>query len=97
MQSVRPEVLNGANLAICRRAHRGDARSDCFAILMHRTRAAKGDTAAKFRSRQSQDVAQIPEQGHVGIAIESAICPVYLKLHHEDPLAVITPAFCVPR
>src|SRR5260370_37436133 len=97
MQSVRPEVLDGANLAICRRADRCDARPDCFAVLMHRARAAKGDPTAEFCSGQPQHVAQVPEQGHVGIAIKSAIYPVHLKLHHEDPLSLISQAFCVPR
>jgi hypothetical protein len=65
---------------------------------MNRARSAESHSAAKLGSRQPQDVPHVPEQWHIGIAIERAIYPVYLQLHHQDLLVFfVSEAFCVPR
>src|ERR1035438_6751763 len=84
MESVCPKVFNGANLATRCRAHRRNTRPDRFAVLMNRASAAESHATAKLRSRQSQNVPYVPEQGHAGIAIERAIYPIHLELHHQD-------------
>jgi hypothetical protein len=65
---------------------------------MNRASAAESHATAKLCPRQPQDVPHVPQQGHVGIAIERAIYPVHLQLHHQDlPLSFISEAFYVPR
>src|ERR1700730_16496690 len=95
MKPARTEVLNGSNLAASRGADGCDARPDRFAVLMHGTGAAQGHAAAKLCSRQSQDVAHVPQQGHTGIAVERAIYSIHSKTDHRPPFlfsASILPA-----
>src|SRR5277367_2339965 len=44
--------------------------------------AAKPDAAAKFRSGQPQNIAQIPEERHFGNTIERLLSSVYRQLDH---------------
>ena len=44
--------------------------------------------AAELCSRQSEDVTQIPQQGHIGITIETAVHSVYFELNHSLLLPV---------
>jgi hypothetical protein len=56
-----------------------------LSVPMHSAGAAKGHAAAKLCSRESKYVAQVPQQGQVGIAIESAIYPIHFEFHFEIP------------
>ena len=68
-----------------------------LSVPMHSAGAAKGHAAAKLCSRESKYVAQVPQQGQVGIAIESAIYPIHFELHLHDPLSKFNPVLCAPR
>src|SRR5579864_5492344 len=95
MQPICPKVLDRANLGAGRGAHGRDTRPNRFAISMDGAGTAKRDPAAKLRASQPQDVTQVPEQGHVGIAIENAIHSIYFELHNES-FSRIQTAFRVP-
>src|ERR1700730_8173227 len=96
MESVCSEVLNRANVTTRRRGHRRNARADCFSVLVNRAGTTQGDAAATLCTRQSQDVAEVPKEGHVGITIEGAIHPIYFEFDHCLLLPFLT-AFRVPR
>src|SRR5258708_4573819 len=85
MTPVCPKVLNRTNFAPHPRPHRRDARPDCFAVLVNGTGTAQGDAAAKLCASQSKDVTQVPQQRHVGVAIEAAIHTIYFEVHHYGP------------
>jgi hypothetical protein len=56
----------------------------------------QGHTAAKLCAGQLQYVSEIPEQGHLRIAIERAVNPVHFELCHQDPLRQFGQAFYMP-
>ena len=58
------------------------------AILVRGTRAAKRHAAAKLCWRQSQHVPQVPQEGHVGIAIERALFPFTLSFTISSPSSI---------
>jgi hypothetical protein len=82
MQAVGCNVFNRANAAARGALHGGDAGADCLPVLMHGAGPAQGHAAAELGSRQSENVSQIPEQRHIGFAIERALDAVDLKLDH---------------
>src|SRR5258706_6157886 len=82
MQSVLLESFDRDDFLFGRIAHYCDAGSRGLSVHVDRTRAAKPDPAAKFRSRQPQTIAQIPEQRHLGVAIERPPSSIHLKLNH---------------
>src|ERR1700687_891475 len=96
METACPEVLNRTNLTTRRRAHRRNARADCFAVLVNRAGTTQGDAAAKLCTGQSKDVTEVPKEGHLGITIEGAIHPIYFEFDHCLLLLFLT-AFRVPR
>ena len=56
-------------------------------IQMDRACAAKPDTAAKFRSGEPQNVAQVPEQRHFRWTTERMLSYVHFKLNHFSAIA----------
>jgi len=60
------ETFDGHNLVPNSALNRRLAGARGLAIYMYRTRTAHGDAAAVFGSGQLQQVAEDPEQGHVG-------------------------------
>jgi len=70
MQSVDGDIFDGANLAPGCPLHGGDAGTDGLAILVDRTGAAERHAAAELGSGERQNVAQIPEQRHIGFTVK---------------------------
>ena len=70
------EALDRDDLASGERAHRRLARADGLAVHVHGAGAAEAAAAAVLRAGQAQLVAQVPEQGHVGVAVERPARPV---------------------
>src|SRR5579871_5751864 len=77
------EVLNGANFAARGTLHGGDAGADRFAVLVDGASAAEGHPAAELRTGEGKDVAQIPEEGHGGFAVEGTLNAVDLEFDHR--------------
>ncbi len=72
-------------------SHRGDsrrARASRFAIHMYGTRAAQRHSAAEFRARKTERIAQHPKQRRVGRHLHRLRLPIHGDRNrvHEFPL-----------
>jgi len=63
----------------------GDARADRDAVEMHGTHTAQRHPAAEFGAGVAEQIAQIPEQRHVGIAVEVLRAIVDGQRGHRSP------------
>src|ERR1700735_5346709 len=63
--------------------HRKNARSHGRAVDVHGARAARGDAAAELRARQTNNVANGPQQGHLVGNVEDVFSTVYRQLYHS--------------
>src|ERR1700676_2631747 len=82
MQSVLFQSFDCGDSLSCRVAHGRHAGSRRLPIHMNRARAAKSNAAAKFRSCQSQNVAQVPEQRHFRLTAERLFRSIHCQLDH---------------
>src|SRR5580658_552231 len=78
----RSDAFDGRDLGAADLFHRSDAGADGRAVLMHGAGSAQRHAAAKLCSRELRHVTQIPEQWHVGIAVEGSIFAVYCETDH---------------
>jgi hypothetical protein len=62
----------------------GDAGADGLAILVHSARATQCHAAAELGPGQTEDVAQVPEQRHIGFAVEGVLYTIDFEIHHID-------------
>jgi len=84
VKAVRADVFDGANVAAGSSLHSGDAGADGLAILMHGAGPTQRHAAAELGSGQSEDVAQVPEQRHIGLAVERALDTIDFEIDHID-------------
>src|SRR3954471_8803850 len=85
LHCVRPmsrDTLNRSDLRTFHLAHLRGARAHGLAILQHRARAAERHPASKFRSRHSKNVAQIPQQRHLRIAVKTSCLAIHFEMNH---------------
>ena len=61
-----------------------DARSGGVAVEMDRAGAARGHAAAKFRSGEPENVAEIPEHRHRRIAVECLRLAIDMQSEHAS-------------
>src|SRR5260221_4701040 len=76
VHAVRIEAFDGDHGAAGDVAHRGGAGAGRLAVDMDGAGAALGDAAAVFRAGEPQLVAEIPEQRHRPVAVESLLLAV---------------------
>src|SRR5690606_9623586 len=86
MRAVGAESFNRDDAPAGECGERRLARADGLAVDVHRAGAAESEAAAVLRARQRELVAEIPEQGHVRIAIERAIRAVDVECDHPGIL-----------
>src|SRR5271157_2264840 len=80
--AVHRDRFDGDDLLSCDSAHRCRARSHCLAIAMHRARSAQAHPATKLRAAQPGDIADIPQQRHLRIAVKSLLLPIEFEFNH---------------
>jgi hypothetical protein len=87
MRAVLAQPLDRRDLLTRRFADGGDAGPHRLAVEMHGARAAGADTAAEFCAVQPEDIAQRPEERHVGVDIDGVLDAVYAQIGHDRILA----------
>lgn len=68
MKAIYPDPLDRSDMSAGQGTHRCDARPDGLAVLVHGTSSTQGHPASKFRSREPENIAEVPEQGHFWVA-----------------------------
>jgi hypothetical protein len=53
---------------------------------MHGAGSAERNATTKLGSSEAQDIAQIPQQWHIRVAIERVRYPIYFELNHDSAL-----------
>src|ERR1700722_7593326 len=76
-------------------ADRRLTRSDGFAVEMDSAGAARGHPATKLRSREPEDVSEIPEDRHRRVAVECLGLAIDVQSEHTSSLSKAT-GFPVP-
>src|ERR1700690_47615 len=76
------DAFNGGDFGAADLFHGSAAGADSRAILVHGAGSAEGHAAAEFRSRELRNVAQIPQQRHVWIAVKGVVFSVHFKTDH---------------
>jgi hypothetical protein len=84
MQAIRGNVFDGTNIAVGSSLHGDDARADALAILMHRAGTAQRHAAGELGPGQTEHVAQVPEQRHIGFAVEGVLYTIDFEIDHID-------------
>ena len=82
MQPVLREPFDSGNFLAGRIAHGNDAGADGISVLENRAGATKRHTAPELCARQAQKVAEVPQDRHLGIAIEGAFNSIDFELDH---------------
>src|SRR5580658_5951112 len=82
MVVVRGEALDGDHLRAIESTDRHRTGPHGGAVDMHRASAALGDTATEFCARQTDDVAQHPEQRCIGLYVDLPGCAVDINRNH---------------
>lgn len=75
VQTLSAQALDRGDLTAGSGLHRSQAGANSLAILVYRTGAAESHAAAVLGARKAQNIAQIPEQRHLRIAVEG-VCSV---------------------
>ncbi len=83
-EAVGGEIFDSANLGTFGVFDGSGAGADGFAILVHGAGAAEGHAASEFCAGETEDVADVPEQRHVGIAVERPWNSIHFELDHCD-------------
>src|ERR1700722_20160124 len=89
------EALDGGDRLAVGVADRRLTRSDGFAVEMDGAGAARGHPATKLRSREPEDVSEIPEHRHRRVAVECLRLAIDMQSEHASSLSKATgfPAF----
>ncbi len=82
MQSVFLKAFDCRDFFSGRGAHDRHAGTRRLSVHVYGTCAAEANAAAKFRSCQPQNVAQIPEQGHFRFTVEGLFGAIHFQLNH---------------
>src|SRR6266403_2558719 len=82
MQPILGDGFDGGYFFSGGRADRGHARPDSLSVLMHGTGPTQRHAAAKLGSGQPQNIAHIPQQRQIGIAVVGMFYAVDFDLHH---------------
>src|SRR5947209_15983211 len=69
-------------LTLCR-LHRSETASGSFTVYVDCAGAAKAHAASVLRSGQSEFVSQVPQQRHVGIAVDLLGFSIYIQSNHD--------------
>jgi hypothetical protein len=80
--AIRAQTFNGHDRFILQRPHRRLTRSDGQSFHVHGAGAAEARAAAESSTGQAQVVPEVPEQGHVRVAIERPVGSVHLEIDH---------------
>src|SRR2546426_12351407 len=81
------EALDRHDLTPGCAAHRRHAAPHRRPVQVHRARSAEPDATAVLRTGQSQLVAEVPEERHLGIAVELLDATIDCQLDHASPAA----------
>lgn len=79
MAARRRKAFDGGDRASFTGGNGGDAGTDRFAVEMHGAGPALRDAASELRPGQSDDVAQHPEERHVGRYVDRLFLSVHGK------------------
>ena len=87
MVAVGRQPLDGDDLLALGRRDRRDAGAGRRAAEMDGAGAAERDAAAELGAGEPEFVAEVPQQRHVGIAVEAARSPVHGQFDHRFVLS----------
>src|SRR5271154_2010415 len=93
--ACRVEPLDRGDCLAVDVADRRNAGSYGFAVDVDGAGAARGHPAAKFRSREPEDVSEIPEHRHRRVAVECLRLAIDMQSEHASSLSKAT-GFPVP-
>src|SRR6516164_7171464 len=79
----RDDAFDGGDGAVLQRADRKNVGTHWLAVDMHGAGAALRDAAAELRPREPKNVAEHPQQGHIGWRIERLCRSVYDECSHS--------------
>src|SRR5271163_2713641 len=96
--AFRIEAFDGGDSLAVDVADRRNAGSYGFAVDVDGAGAARGHPAAKFRSREPEDVSEIPEHRHRRVAVECLRLAIDMQSEHVSSLSKATgfPALELP-
>src|ERR1700757_4244573 len=84
LESGGAEIFDGADFGPGRALHGGDAGTDRLAVLVDGAGSTEGHAAAELGAGEAEDVAEVPEEGHRGFAVEGTLNAVDLELDHGE-------------
>src|SRR5215469_3586180 len=83
MRTMGRNTFNRRDVRAFQLAHRLLTRPHRCPVVQHRPCPAQSHPTSKFCPGQSENVAQIPQQRHLWIAIKSPCCAIYLEMNHK--------------
>src|SRR5205807_301872 len=97
MQPVLGESFDSCDFLACRIAHGNDTGSGGLSVLENSAGATKRHAAPELCSCQAQNVPEVPEYRHLGIATEGVLHPIYFKIDYRFAQSAPTKAVREPR
>src|SRR3546814_689141 len=80
--AVRRQALDGGDRGIGGLRHGGQAAPHRAAVEVHGAGAAEAGAAAVLGAAEAELVAEVPQEGHLRIAVELAVDAVDVKVDH---------------